>query len=432
MMWNDEMPDDKIGRELNPACSWTGMLGVALSNLLWSTPMRTCLWIGCVAMATTVASGEEPGVQPFLHSGEFDKGEQSLMKFMETDPDNDQARFGLGVLQFFRGVERLGQSLHEFGVQGQGAGGMFVRLPVPENADPSPVSYRQFRRMLDDFRKDLVLAEATLALIKDEQVKLPLALADVHFDFDHDGKATDRFLDLLQFYNRRRPFDALKDNPRLLIAFDRGDVAWLRAYCHLLMGCLEAYLAVDNEAVFNWRSADLFAKPRHPFRGTDEEKWKAWRDATDAANVAEPLRWSRMRQHFLKAAALNKETWQHIRQETDNDSEWLPHAKQTSVIGLRVNDRMIDAWLELWDELEAIFAGKKTLPYFVSAGLGNKKPNVGVNLQRLFDDPPAKFRSFENLDERYFTNDPEADTGRLFRWFFTFGDSPIPMALWFN
>ncbi len=394
--------------------------------------MRSIIW-GCLLVcASTLSADEAPLVEPYLKSGAFDKGEQALQRRLETEPADDQARFGLGVLQVLRGVERLGQGLHEYGVKGQAAGEMFVRLPVPDNPDPAPITYQLFRRLLDDFRRDLELAEATLAAVKDDRVKLPLHLADVAFDLDHDGKATDSLMTLLKRFDQRNSLDFLQKNPQLHVTFDRGDVAWLRAYCHLLMGFLDGYLAVNNEAVFNMRSATLFAKPRSAFVGTDAERSKAWSDAYATLRNTEPLRWHRMRLHFVQAAALNKETWEHIRKETDNDAEWLPNAKQTSMLGLRVNDQMIDTWLGLWDELAAVFEGKKTLPYFLSSSVGNEKPKVGVNLQRLLDDPPENVNDIQKLDERYFTNDPEIDVQRLLMWYFAFGNSPMPFAFWFN
>lgn len=396
--------------------------------------MRFSLWLcsSLMVSASALMAADVPLVESYLHSGKFDQGEQVLERRLAEVPQDQQARFGLGVLQFFRGVERLGQGLHYYGVKNQGMGQLFLRFPVPEQKNPAPIGYREFRRLLDDFRRDLALAEGTLAAIEGDQVQLPLRLAEIHLDLDHDGKATDRLLDIMQSYNGRRPFPNLAQNPDFLVKFDRGDVAWLRAYCHLLMGVLDIILGVDSEATFNWQSGNLFANPRHPFRGTDEEKWKAWAEAAESSRVIEPLRWARARQHYLKAAELNHEVWQHIRKETDNDFEWLPNPRQTSVLGMRVEERMIDAWLALWDELTLLLNGNKTLPYMLSPNLGNENPRVGVNVQRFLDDPPETSTDFRKLDARYFSDAPEVDVGRLIQWYFAFGNSPIPMAIWFN
>ncbi len=394
--------------------------------------MRRSIWSCLLVTASTLSAEEVSPVDSYLRSGQFNKGEQALQLRLETEQSDDEARFGLGVLQVLRGVERLGQNLHEFGAKGQNSGEMFIRLPVPENPDPSPITYQQFRRMLDDFRRDLALAESTLAGIKDDQVKLSVPLGEISFDLDFDGEATDSLLVLLQRFDRGNRLRVLRDNPQLKVTFDRGDVAWLRAYCHLLMGFVDGYLGVNNEPVFNMRSESLFAKPRKAFAGTEDERRRAWTDAYASVRMAEPVRWHRMRLHFLKAAALNQETWAYIRKETDNDHEWLPNPQQVSMLNLRVSDRMIDAWLGLWDELAALFAGEKVLPYFLSASVGDQRPKMGVNLQRLFDDPPEKLGDVQQLDERYLTDQPEVDVSKMIQWYLTFGNSPVPMALWFN
>ena len=106
------------------------------------------------------------------------------------------------------------------------------------------MSYEALGRVFDVFRADLDRAERTLAGVKDENVKLPIHLASVQLDLTGGGKPTDKFLDILIKLNGGR-FEFLKGNPEFLVCFDRGDVAWLRAYCHLLSAMLEAYRAVD-------------------------------------------------------------------------------------------------------------------------------------------------------------------------------------------
>src|SRR5262249_14641758 len=152
----------------------------------------------------------------------------------------------------------------------------------------------------------------------------------------------------------------LKSNPDFLVCFDRGDVAWLRAYCHLLMGMLDFYLTFDTEQLFNLSADELFAKPEDRFRGGDAERLREMADAWQGIAVQEPGRLSRFRKHLIKVAELNRETWKHIRAETDDDHEWLPNPKQKGVLGLPVQDRMIDAWLEMVAEVEALFEGKRT------------------------------------------------------------------------
>ncbi|SRR5229473_179930 len=103
--------------------------------------------------------------------------------------------------------------------------------------------------------------------------------------------------------------------------------------------------------------------------------------------VKEPARLGRFRKHLLRVAELNRETWKFIRAETDDDHEWLPNPKQKGVLGLPVRNEMIDSWLAMMGELEALLEGKRT--FLKSWGL--HKNGKGLNLKTLFDDPPEKF-----------------------------------------
>jgi HEAT repeat protein len=373
-----------------------------------------------------------PLVEKYLHSGELAKGEQALEAALAAAPKDDQIRFGLGVLQFIRGVEGLGQSLHKYGTKSENTNIPFLRLPVPNNPDPATIDYTALRRVLDDFYRDLARAEATLAGVTDDKVKLRLRLAGIRLDLDRDGKPTDKFMDILKKIMQRERFDFLASNPDFLVCFDRGDVAWLRAYCHLLMGMLDFYLALDTEQLFDLSADELFAKPKHPFRSTAEEKQQKITEASRAFAVKEPARLGRFRKHLVKVAELNRETWKHIRAETDDDHEWLPNPKQTGVLGLPVRDEMIDAWLAMVAELEALLEGKRAFPQFFIS-----KNGKGLNLKTLLDDPPEKLvldiEGLQSLPDKYWSEAADVDTNALMRVIEIFGNpTAMAYAAWFN
>jgi hypothetical protein len=363
-----------------------------------------------------------PLVEQYLHSGQLAKGEQMLTVALAKEPGNDQLRFGLGVLQVFRGVERLGQALHEHGVKSEHTNVPFLRLPVPPNPNPTPISYAVCRRILDDFRRDLLAAEATFAAVTDDQVKLPLRLASVRLDLDGDGNATDRMADILRKLVRQEiPF--LKANPEFLVCFDRGDVAWLRAYCHLLSAMIDFYLAFDTQASFDNHAHGVFANPKVR---TGIEKPDILHGKI---SIPEPLRLHRFRTHLLQVCVLNRETWRFIRAERDDDHEWLPNPKQKGVLGLPVRDNMIDAWLGMIGELEAVLKGDKLLP------LGGG--DTHFNLKAWLDDPPSSFTIMELLSGgaggKYLTKGEPMDIGALLAVGQVFGDSlSFAYAMWFN
>lgn len=375
----------------------------------------------------------QPLAEKYLHSGQLVKGQQELERALAASPKDDQLRFGLGVLQFVRGVERLAQSFHEYGLKSEHQIAPFLRLPVPKNPDPAVIRYEDFRRILDDFRRDLMDAEGVLAGITDDRVALPLRLADVQLDLDGDGNATDRFADILAKMMRGQSFEFLEYNPSFLVRFDRGDVAWLRAYCHLLSGMLDVYLAVDTKRDFELWADTAFAKPKVTFAGTEFERLQKSGEAHRILRIVEPARLSRFRGHLIKVAELNRETWRFIRAETDNDHEWLPHPKQTSVIRMSVREEMIDAWLAAVGELEGMLEGKKLM---FNVSVVNKE-NRGINMKTLLEDPPAEL-DWEKVwregpAEKYLEKGEFINVGTLLRVLSVFNDPmAVGYAAWFN
>jgi hypothetical protein len=389
--------------------------------------------IVALSLTASLGAADTPLVEKYLHSGELAKGEQALEAALAAAPKDDQIRFGLGVLQFIRGVERLGQSLHEYGAKSQDANIPFLRLPVPNNPDPAPINYTAFRRVLDDFLRDLSAADKTLAGVTDDEVKLPLRLAAIRLDLAGDGKPTDKFIDILKKVMQRQNFGFLASNPDFLVCFDRGDVAWLRAYCRLLMGMLDFYLAFDTEELFDLSADKLFAKPKTSFRGGEAERLQKIQDAGKAIAVKEPARLGRFRKDLIKVAELNRETWKYIRAETDDDHEWLPNPKQKGVLGLPVQDAMIDAWLAMMAELEALLDGKRTF----WKGWNFGKNGKGLNLKTLFDDPPEQFvgdnKFPQNLPDKYWSEEKEVNLNVLGRVIQIFSDpTTVGYAAWFN
>ena len=67
------------------------------------------------------------------------RGEQALLLALEKNSGDDQARFGLGILQFTRAVERFGQSLHQYGARADNTRVPFLRVPVPKNDNPHAI-----------------------------------------------------------------------------------------------------------------------------------------------------------------------------------------------------------------------------------------------------------------------------------------------------
>src|SRR5438105_1338809 len=193
---------------------------------------RRLLFVPAI-LALAMAAGRAPAAAPlaekYLLDGKLAEGAKALQDRLKEDPKDDQARFGLGVVQFLQTFEHLGGSLHKYGLRTEKS---FLHPPpqlkefLPQNTNPETMTYAAARQVLQTYVDDLVKAEATLAGVKDADVKLPLHVGLIKIDPFGQGKpisATFLFgrLDGLPESDRSRA-------ENLVIGFDRGDVSWLR------------------------------------------------------------------------------------------------------------------------------------------------------------------------------------------------------------
>lgn len=370
---------------------------------------RLFVLITVCSVAVSVLAADPPPSQAerFLHDGRFADGETALLLALDANPSNDEARFGLGAIQFVRAVENLGRALHEYGAVSENAALPLLRLPVPMHERPSAISHKALGQVLDAFATELDRAESTLAGVKGDDVKLKLRLSNVTFDFTGNGKDRTTLLELRTSSNGERP-GFQKVSPDIRVHFDRGDVAWLRAYCHLLCAIVEGYRAVDEEAWFDLWARKIFPKVEVVSNEREDSRFHGLR-------VVDSRRLRRMRLHLVMVCELNRETWTHIRKETDDDHEWLPHPTQSDQFGLPLTDGLIEAWLWMMAQWEALLKGERLFPAnHIRQAFPEHEFGQGLNLKNLLDDPPADL-SFdyerikaEGIDAKYL----EAERGK--------------------
>jgi hypothetical protein len=249
-----------------------------------------------------------------------------------------------------------------------------------------------FQAWVADLRK----AEATLAGVKDPNVKLPLHFGLIRLDFNGDGRADEdeTLWKVYARFNRQVEEKVTAEAARdFVIAFDRGDVDWLRGYCHLLMAIGEVALAHDFDELFHETGYLFFtgAQPPHPFLSTAKGQRFDFGEIADfiatihliRLKPVEPERLKAALGHLEAMAGLSRSSWKAILAETDDDREWIPNPKQATVMpGGRVSDEMVKGWFAVLDEFEAVLAGKKLAPFW----RGNNG-RLGVNVRRVFTEP---------------------------------------------
>ncbi len=99
---------------------------------------------------------DAPMVEKYLLDGKLAVGETALIARLKAHSKDDQARFGLGVLQFLQAVERLGQDLYHYGLRDYSSEGPVVpgmKFQIASNPQPARISYMQLQQVIPDIRR---------------------------------------------------------------------------------------------------------------------------------------------------------------------------------------------------------------------------------------------------------------------------------------
>lgn len=358
-------------------------------NIIYTTFFGTLLlsmqWVSAAPLA-----------EQYLTSGQLAAGETALKTQLTKSPDDDEARFGLGTVQFFQSFEHLGGSLHEYGLRTEGA---FRGVPapirelLPQNPDPKTISYEDVRQILQTWVNDLQAAEKTLSAVKDPNVKLPLHVGLIKVDLFGIGKPMNAAFLMGRFGGPEQQQTA----ENFVIGFDRGDADWLAGYCNFLCAWGEVMLAIDGQEIFNCTAHLFFEKVETPYpfllegpRDFDSLRRfnrplisdilafiHLWR-----FELKEPKRMQAALAHLEEMQMHAKLMWKHFQAETDDENEWIPNPNQTGVLQVKVTQEMLDTWLAVLDETGLVLQGKKLIPFW------RGKPGAqGVNLRRVFTEP---------------------------------------------
>lgn len=333
----------------------------------------------------------------YLAETSIPQGVETLSKELRASPVNDDLRFALGFLQFANAVQNLGRSWYQYGLRSQNEVARaipFLRLPVPVNPAPKPVTNEQARRVLEQFINDLMDTEATLSGIKNDDASLEVQLGRAYLDFDNDGEGKDEeALWLIYAHLNQRANITPEQAAGFLIKLDAGDVYWLRAYCHFMSAMLEFYLAHDDSQLFDHTAHLFFAEPKTPYPflkpgcTQDHDFIPLILDSIAFIHlidlpVTDANRSRAALDHLNQMIQLSRKSWALYEKETDDDREWIPNPRQTGVVpGVKVTEEMIQQWFAFLDEAEKLLAGEVLIPFW-----RGDKP-LGVNLQRVFTKP---------------------------------------------
>lgn len=336
-----------------------------------------------------------PLAESFLIEGKLTEGAQTLELHLADQPKDDEARFGLGVIQFFLTFEHLGTSLYKHGLRTEDSLRTLpeeIRQVFPQNRSPEELSYQQLRDIVQTFKDDMQRAEKTLSDVKDPNVNLPLHVGQIKVDLTGQGKPVDA-----AFLLSNNPRANKEDVKKFVINFDRGDVDWLAGYCNFACAWTEVLLAGEGQQLFECSAHLFFDKVQtpHQFLMVGNRDLNSVRNFNRPLisdliaflhlwrfTVKEPERMQAALSHLEEMQFHAKSMWTFYQAETDDEREWIPNPQQTGVMQVKVSEEMLATWLKLLDETELILQGQKLVPFWRGT-MGAQ----GVNFRKIFTEP---------------------------------------------
>lgn len=415
-----------------------------LRNLL--IVMLVCLLAGGAAPTANADTGTAQLMGERLRAGQLNELHSDLLRRLTQTPADDQARFALGTTEFLLAVEHLSQSMYRYGLEPPPtlAGAFpFFRMPVPRNPKPEQLSYEKMREVFKTILAEFSAADATLAKIGTGDLKLPIAIGLARLDLNGDGSISDDEA-LWRVFNATLGGGNIPERAadRFIISFDRGDVAWLRGYTHLLSAMAEFALAHDWQEGFDTAFQMIFPNAGLPnsvlndYRATQYGGF----DPIPAADliafihlmhwpVTEPERMRTVLSHLEAVVDLSRESWKYILTESDDEAEWIPGPKQKSGVlpAAAITQQTVDGWMAFLGEFEALLKGEKLIPHW--------RLVKGINLRRAFTEPklfdPILWAQ-GSAALPYVEDGPMTNAETWTRIMRMFGGNFLGYAIWFN
>ena len=258
--------------------------------------------------------------------------------------------------------------------------------------------------------KQMARARVPLKRAAADEFAVTIRITDIWFDVNKDGKrqkgeAAAELFDALQPAPRREirvlGGPGTEDQPAEevpqfdgLIRFDSADADWLMAYTHLVSGFGELTLAADptpsirrvTEARDGLRAyGSLFFDST----GWADEEWVEMAAATLLTLRGKPdqTRTRAAHAHFREMIAYNRNFWEDVMTETDNEREWLPNPDQQSAFGMPVDANLAESWQSVLGEISAVLEGEALVPYWRVPNMGEREKGVGINLAKWLQGP---------------------------------------------
>ena len=303
----------------------------------------------------------------------------------------------IGAVRFLRGIEKTLQTRWQHNASIDDFAMPILGLPFEPNPNPKPFEASLIAGLFEDLNRDMKASREALAQVGDDNdAALVLNLRDVWFDVNMNGTREDGEDLMVIGANTLLPRRGASDDTgmpvSLEIGFDRADVDWLIAYTELFSGLSEFVIAFDPtepiETVIKAHEKMAAIMGDTPPGNAMDYQFGNWVDLfamvygslnkqPDAPHRAAA------RDHGLALIDANRRFWSRVALETDNDREWIPNDNQTAALGFTLPPGTGQSWLAVLEDGEKVLNGELLVSFWRIAPAG------GVNVKRLFEDPPA-------------------------------------------
>jgi hypothetical protein len=367
-----------------------------------------------LAATQAVAGVGGDATRQALYDGSYASGIAALTPLAAGG--DQEAKFGLGTLQFLSAVEGVVQALYRHGIAAPETGplGPVLGIPVPANANPEPLDYGKFRAILSGLVEGMDAARDSLVSAGESgDYVVTIEPALIRMDVNGDGTADDNevvaaviesafggdptisappppdlFTEPAPGTGRKDKSDKAANAPppppppvpeKLEIGFDRADAFWLAGYSQVFAAQADYLLAHDFSDLFNVAFHRLFPRAgllmqQYTKAGTlmlDPETDAAIADAVAAIHtlnwpVVEPERLKGVLTRLQAITQLSRKDWDAILLETDNQDEFLPSPTQSTTMAdnHQITEEMVAAWRETLDTVDKVLAGELLLPHW--------------------------------------------------------------------
>lgn len=298
-----------------------------------------------------------------LQAGDFEAASQEAGRVLSKDPQNTQALL-------VRAITRYKAAMHQLSTD--------VRTVVFGAFQAGGFNHRYMRSSLTEAEQALAQVSEDLAKAwTGPELPLELCLACWEVDWNHNGRmdSADRWVFAIEedAAGERIPDEDPRRKPTF--RFDRGDIAWARAFTAFQQALLDILLA------YKWTELDRILGSR------PDRTMKSLRVVLET-----PALMQRARRLILEGLERADEARRAYLAEIDDDREWLPNPRQKNhPLPLPVDEALYRTWDLCLGDLGRLLRSEEGLSVEEIAQLGDHRwdhpPKGFVDIGRMLAQP---------------------------------------------